>query len=140
MSRDDLRTRPAATVLGIIKSRWDGPSPLGFVDRRRRQDVRDPLYAAKQVLMIDEKVLYGIFGFIGSSGYFPPREFLNEFLMGGSDPCDQDGRMSHWRPFAVSAEEYRDLKEWWAARYADAVEDSLGVENWDDWVQEILDR
>lgn len=98
-----------------------------------------PLYAAKQVLATNEKVRYGIFGQIGASGYFPPREFLNEFLMKGMDPCDQDGRMSPWRPFAVTPEEYRDLKEWWIARHSGAIEDGLGADNWDDWVQEILD-
>ena len=32
---------------------------------------------AKRVLKADEAVLYGIFGVIGASAYFPPREFLN---------------------------------------------------------------
>src|SRR5262249_7930489 len=69
--------------------------------------------AAKQVLSADEAVLYGIFGIIGNSGYFPPREFLNEFLMVGSDPCDQDGRMGRWKPFALSPGEYDEVKAWW---------------------------
>ena len=57
---------------------------------------------AKLVLEADEAVLYGIFGLIGASVYFPPRDFLNEFLMVGNDPCDQDGRMSGAvRPLAL---------------------------------------
>ena len=46
--------------------------------------------AAKRVLAAGEAVLYGIFGVIGGSGYFPSLEFLNEFLMVGCDSCDQD--------------------------------------------------
>jgi hypothetical protein len=102
--------------------------------------VQSSLDAAKQVLMADASVLYGIFGVIGSSGVFPPRKFLNEFLMQGHDPCDQDRRLAGWRPFDVSAEEYRELKEWWLAGHAGAVEDDLAVDGWDDWVQEILNR
>jgi hypothetical protein len=98
------------------------------------------LDTAKQVLMADEAVMYGIFGVIGSSGYFPPRNFLNIFLLQGHDPCDQDGRMSNWQPFAVSPEKYRDLKAWWVADHAGAVEDDLGADCRDDWVQEMLNR
>jgi hypothetical protein len=105
-----------------------------------RQNVASSLEAAKQVLAADEEVLYGIFGMIGVSGSFPPRTFLNEFLMRDSDPCDQDGRMSDWQPFAMSPEEYGELKVWWMAGHPGAVEDSLGVENWDDWVQEVLNH
>ena len=90
------------------------------------------LESAKQVLAANEAVLYGIFGVIGSSGYFPPRDFLNDFLMQGNDPCDQDGRMCAWEPFAVSPEEYREIKTWWMADHAGAVEDSLGADCWDD--------
>lgn len=42
---------------------------------------------AKRVLDENTKVLYGIFGVISGSGYFPPLPFLNEFLMAGSDSC-----------------------------------------------------
>jgi hypothetical protein len=99
------------------------------------------LELAKWVLIADEEVQFGIFGHIASSGLFPPRAFLNEFLMLGHDPCDQDGRMSAWPPFAVSPEEYTALKEWWAARNEEgAVEDALGAACWDDWVQEFLNR
>ena len=98
------------------------------------------LVPAKRVLSANEAVLYGIFGVIGSSGVFPPRAFLNEFLARGSDPCDQDGRMDGWEPFAVSPEEYPELVAWWVAGHPGAVEDGLGVACWDDWVQEVLDR
>ena len=70
------------------------------------------LEAAKRVLTANEEVLYGIFGLIGSSGFFPPRAFLNEFLMRGHDPCDQDGRMDAWQPFAVLPAEYHELVGW----------------------------
>jgi hypothetical protein len=96
--------------------------------------------AAKRVLAADEAVLYGIFGVIGASGFFPPRALLNEFLMRGSDPCDQDGRMSHWQPFSVCPEEYREILIWWLSNHPNAVENSLGVECWDDWVHEVLNR
>jgi hypothetical protein len=102
--------------------------------------VPSSLESAKQVLEANEKVLYGIFGVIGSSGYFPPRDFLNDFLMQGNDPCDQDGRMSAWQPFAVSPEEYCQIKAWWMAGHTGAVEHALGADCWDDWVQEILNR
>jgi hypothetical protein len=95
---------------------------------------------AKRVLEADEAVLYGIFGVIRGSGYFPLREFLNEFLMGGNDPCDQDGRMSGWQPFALSPEEYDEIKAWWAAGHPGAVASDLGVGCWSDWVQVIMNH
>jgi hypothetical protein len=94
--------------------------------------------AAKAVLEADEAVLYGIFGVIGSSGYFPPRAFLNEFLMVGSDPCDQDERMDRWQPFMLAPSEYEEIKAWWVAGHRGAVTSDLGVQCWDDWVQMIL--
>jgi 6-phosphogluconolactonase len=93
---------------------------------------------AKRVLEADEAVLYGIFGVIAGTGYFPPRDFLNEFLMVGSDPCDQDGRMSRWQPFTLSPGEYAEVKAWWAAGHLGAVVSDLGVGCWNDWVQVIL--
>jgi len=102
--------------------------------------VAGPLEVAKHVLATNEAVQYGIFGVVGSSGVFPPQAFLNEFLARGSDPCDQDGRMSGWQLFTVSPMEYRDLKAWWEAGHAGAVEDGLGANHWDDWVQALLDR
>ena len=94
--------------------------------------------AAKRVLAADEKVLYGIFGMIGGSGNFPPREFLNEFLMAGCDPCDQDARMDHWQPFALSPGEFDEIKAWWVYGHPNAVVSHLGVDCWDDWVSVIL--
>jgi hypothetical protein len=93
----------------------------------------------KKVLSENTKVLYGIFGVIDTSGYFPPLPFLNEFLMGGSDPCDQDGRMECWEPFELSAEEYAIILSWWQSKYPNTVENNLSAENWSDWVQEILE-
>ena len=95
---------------------------------------------AKRVLAENEAVLYGIFGVIAGSGSFPPRSVLNEFLLVGNDPCDQDGRMQSWRPFALTGDEYREVLEWWTAGHPGDVENSLGVSRWDDWVQEMLDR
>jgi hypothetical protein len=54
------------------------------------------LQLAKNVLLENATVLYGVFGVIEESGYFPPREFLNEFFMIGHDPCDQDRRLNHY--------------------------------------------
>lgn len=95
---------------------------------------------AKNVLAENARVLYGFFGIVESSGLFPPMNFLNEFLMIGSDPCDQDGRMSGWAPFELSPDEYHELKAWWISWHSGAVEDQLGVQSWSDWQQEILDR
>ncbi len=94
--------------------------------------------AAKRVLAADEKMLYGIFGVIGGSGYFPPREFLNEFLMVGCDPCDQDARMDRWQPFALSPGDYDEVKTWWVSGHPGTVASDFGVESWNDWVQVIL--
>jgi len=49
------------------------------------------LDTAKRVLAADEAVLFGIFGVIGSSGYFPPCGILNEFLMRGYDRVTRTG-------------------------------------------------
>lgn len=94
---------------------------------------------AKYVLLENIKVKYGIFGFIKGSGYFPPLLFLNQFLMGGSDPCDQDGRMESWQPFSLSNEDYMKIKEWWVGVDPNAKEDALGTDCWEDWIQEILE-
>ena len=97
-----------------------------------------PLELAKQVLASNEAVQFGVFGTIGAYPCFPPCVFLNEFLGVGYDPCDQDGRMGSWQPFAVSAEEYRELLAWWVAAHHGAVEDNLGATSWGDWVQVVL--
>src|ERR1035437_3982398 len=82
-------------------------------DKARRDVGPNFVDAAKRVLADDEAVLFGIFGVIGTSGYFPPSAFLNEFFMHGNDPCDQDGRMKEWTPFTLSPEEYREVFSWW---------------------------
>ncbi|BFM51320.1 hypothetical protein [Marinomonas sp. THO17] len=102
--------------------------------------MQDHVALAKKVLSQNTKVLYGIFGIIDTSGYFPPRGFLNEFLLRGSDPCDQDGRMEEWIPFELSSEEYNLILLWWQSKYPGTVVDSLNSENWNDWVQEILEN
>lgn len=94
---------------------------------------------AKKVLTANRAVLYGIFGIIESSGYFPPIKFLNQFLAQGSDPCDQDGRMRKWPPFTLSAQDYVEVKAWWLTHHPDAREDDLGTDSWDDWIQIMLD-
>lgn len=95
---------------------------------------------AKKVIMENTNVQFGIFGVIDSSGYFPPKKFLNQFLMAGSDPCDQDGRMESWRPFALNEDEYEIIKEWWLAGHTGTTVDDLGEENWDGWAVEIIER
>jgi len=102
--------------------------------------VQDQVALAKKVLSENTKVLYGIFGIIETSGYFPPRDFLNEFFLGGSDPCDQDGRMDSWIPFELSAEEYNLIQLWWQSKYPGTVVNKLNSESWNDWVQEILEN
>ncbi|WP_082568754.1 hypothetical protein [Rhizobacter sp. Root1221] len=94
--------------------------------------------AAKEVLAANEEVRYGIFGVVGGSKVFPPRTFLNEFFAGGNDPCDQDGRMGSWRPFSVTEHDYLEIKAWWVANHPGVAEDDLGVSEWDDWVQALL--
>jgi hypothetical protein len=110
---------------------------MGLTYPRDRMTEQSSVEIAKQVLTANEAVLYGIFGVIGGSGRFPPRAFLNEFLAWGSDPCDQDGRMAPWKPFALSADEYRAVFAWWVAEHPGAVEDDLGAECWADWVQRV---
>jgi hypothetical protein len=103
-------------------------------------DMPSSIATAKRVLRANEVGPFGIFGAIGLSGYFPPRQFLNEFLMKGFDSCDQDRQMSDWQPFAVTDEDYQEIKAWWVADHEGAIEDRLGTECWDDWVQEVLNR
>ena len=95
---------------------------------------------AKKVLKEDSEVLYGIFGIIESSGYFPPRKFLNEFLLAGDDPCDQDGRMDNWKPFTLNAEEYCVIRDWWISVNPNTVVDTLSSDSWEGWVSEMLDK
>ncbi len=93
---------------------------------------------AKNVLSENAKVLFGIFGVIESSGYFPPRRLLNEFLSGGSDPCDQDQRMERWTPFTLNELEYEDVKRWWLSEHPDAIVDDFSVSNWSEWSVHLI--
>jgi hypothetical protein len=79
------------------------------------------------------------FSLIGESDFFPPRAFLNEFLMSGRDPADQDG-LWKWKPFSLSSDEYEEIKAWWVSNHAGAAEDSLGTNCWYDWNHEVVDR
>lgn len=99
----------------------------------------NPVARAKEILLSDVAVPYGIFGYIASTGYFPPLFFLNEFFKVGYDPCDQDGRMEGWTPFTLFPEEYQEVKNWWVSLHPGAVEDQLGAGSWSDWLQEILE-
>lgn len=98
----------------------------------------DKATLARTILTDNKKVLYGIFGQIWDSGYFPPRPLLNQFLLAGNDSCDQDGRMGTWSPFELSAEEYTLVKVRWIKDHPGTVESQPGVETWNDGVQEIL--
>jgi hypothetical protein len=98
----------------------------------------DPVQTAKRVLAANTVVQHGIFGAINSSGFFPPMKFLNQFLVMGNDPCDQDGRMGDWPPFILADQEYLEVKEWWIATHAGVTEDNLGADCWDDWIEKIL--
>ena len=95
---------------------------------------------AKNVLTENSQVLYGIFGVVRGSGFFPPRLFLNEFLSAGSDPCDQDGRMASWVPFELTAEEYLEIKKWWVSLYPNTIEDALAQSSWQEWSVAIIER
>lgn len=94
---------------------------------------------AIRILTANIHVPYGIFSIIDGSGYFPPLAFLNDFLLRGNDPCDQDCRMGTWRPFALTPEEYAIVKNWCLETNENAVVTDFGCACWDEWVQEILD-
>jgi hypothetical protein len=93
---------------------------------------------AINLLRENEATLFGIFGVVASSSVFPSRPFLNEFFMLGRDPCDQDGRMSPWVPFALSKDEFELVKANWIQEHPGAKEDALGAADWNDWIQAIL--
>ena len=101
--------------------------------------MKSKINIVKTILLENVKVLYGIFGVIKTSGYFPPRNFFNEFLIQGSDPCDQDGRMEKWIPFTLNEEEYIIIKDWWVDLYPNTNVDALNQNSWREWVQVILD-
>lgn len=95
---------------------------------------------AISIICENTKVIYGIFGIIDASGYFPPCNFLNEFLLQGSDPCDQDCRMGTWYPFVLTETEFEIVKQWWMKSHQGVAISELNCECWDDWVQIILNR
>lgn len=95
---------------------------------------------ANAILLRDKHVMYGIFGLVAASGCFPPRPLLNEFLAQGCDPCDQDGRMESWPPFALSDAQYLLVSEQWIATHPGATVDALGVGCWADWASKIIER
>lgn len=103
-------------------------------------EVRSALESAKLVLAANEAVQFGIFGVVGSSDVFPPREFLNQFFAVGGDPCDQDGRMFIWEPFSLSATEYAALLDWWLMKHSAVTENRLDADCWDSWIQNLFDR
>lgn len=94
---------------------------------------------AKAVLLANMNVRFGIFGAVASSNYFPPHKFLNEFLLGGSDSCDQDGRMAPWQPFALTAKEFAVVEAWWRESHPGAVTDALDAESWREWAVGMLE-
>jgi hypothetical protein len=125
-------------IFGFAFSEWR----IRRVQKTLKNQVKmnNSVELAKRVLAENEMVPYGIFGVVGVSGVFPPMDFLNEFLALGRDPCDQDGRQKACTPFALSDQDYDEVKAWWSAGHVGAIEDALGVDCWDDWVQEILGR
>jgi hypothetical protein len=104
------------------------------------KNMKNSIENAKAILLENKKVKFGIFGIIESSGYFPPRIFLNQFLLEGNDPCDQDGRMDKWIPFELNIEEFEIIKDWWIDLHPNTIVDNLNQNNWDDWIQKILDN
>lgn len=107
---------------------------------RKRKDLEmKSVEIACKVLSKNETVQFGIFGLIGRSEYFPPRLFLNEFLMMGNDPCDQDQRMEQWNAFELNFEEYETVRQWWLSEHPRAIKELPGVSCWADWVHEIIE-
>ena len=94
---------------------------------------------AIRLLSENKKVRYGIFGYIDGEKYFPPLEFFNDFLRGGSDPCDQDGLMGGWTPFTLSEKEYRIVLAWWGQENPDFVVDHLDASDWSDWCVTLME-
>lgn len=95
---------------------------------------------AKKLLTENTKILYGIFGVVECSPFFPPCDFLNEFFQKGSDPCDQDSRMGNWEPFELNTQEYEALASWWLKNHPNSTINALGVKNWEDWQIIIIEE
>jgi hypothetical protein len=94
--------------------------------------------SAKAVLTASTQAGYGYFNHIAGTDYFPPRSFLNEFLLIGHETWDQDRMHPEWTPFVLSPDDYADVKAWWVASHPNAVESDLGAEGWDHWLGLIL--
>src|SRR5438034_11340182 len=94
---------------------------------------------AKAVLAENSTMPFGIFGVVAGSKRFPPRELLNEFLMGGSDPCDQDQRMVPWPPFMLSADEFAAVEAWWQSVHPGSVTDWVVMDSWHDWTAQLIE-
>lgn len=95
---------------------------------------------AIKVLTENTKVLYGFFGVVEQSPFFPPCSFLNEFFQKGFDPCDQDSRMRNWEPFELNLQEYEAVASWWLKNHPNSTINALEVKNWDDWQIKIIEE
>lgn len=94
---------------------------------------------AKKLIMENSNVLYGIFGIVESSGYFPTHSLLNQFLMLGNDPCDQDCSMKSWKPFRLTDDEYSNILSWWLESHPGSQVSDLGVKSWHEWSYEVIE-
>nr|WP_202819704.1 hypothetical protein [Thaumasiovibrio occultus] len=94
---------------------------------------------AISILDANRRTRHGIFRFIGAMGYFPPHAFLNTFLAKGHDLCDQDGEMASWMPFQLTPAEYDAVATWWVSLHPKTVVDDLSAEDWQEWVQAIIE-
>lgn len=111
-----------------------------LVRRQTSSPVTSPVEKAKYIISANVTYSYGLFRHVCDSGLFPPHAMMNEFLMIGHFPEDQDGLTGKWRPFTLSTEEYDKVKEWWVIEHPGSVEDGLGQRDWSSWIGEILER
>ncbi len=82
------------------------------------------------------------FKIIDGETYFPPLKVMNDFLIQGHDPADQDDLYPRWNPFEIDENTYRQLKLWWITDNPDAKEDWLGLNESEShlWFTEAYDR
>jgi hypothetical protein len=59
------------------------------------------------------------FKIVADSGAFPPPNVLNAFLGCGVDDR-ADERLLWWVPFVLTAEQHRELLEWWKLDHPEA--------------------